>query len=95
MRWLLLAAVLMLGGCASTDVGPTPAELKARWDAQNVFPQNYKTDLMAFLRTYLNDPSHVRGAAVSLPQLKTRRAGRPLRRLRALQRARRRQICRR
>ncbi len=69
MRWLALVAVLLVGGCA-TDVGPSPAELKAQWDAQNVFPQNYKTDLMAFLRTYLNDPTHIRSAAVSQPQLK-------------------------
>ena len=61
MRWLMLLAVLMVGGCA-TDVGPSPAELKAQWDAQNVFPQNYKNDLMAFLRTYLNDPTHIRDA---------------------------------
>lgn len=70
MRWLALSAVLMVGGCA-TEVGPTPAELKAQWEAQNVFPQNYKADLMAYMRTYLNDPTHVRGAAVSQPQLKT------------------------
>jgi hypothetical protein len=69
MRWLALAAVLMVGGCA-TDVGPSPAELKAQWEAQNVFPQSYKTDLMAFLRTYLNDPTHVRSASVSQPALK-------------------------
>ena len=47
-----------------------PAELKARWEAENIFPQNYRQDLLAFLRTYLNDPTHVRGAAVSQPQLK-------------------------
>ena len=70
MRWLALTAVLMVGGCA-TEVGPTPAELKAQWEAQNVFPQNYKADLMAYMRTYLNDPTHVRGAAVSQPQLRT------------------------
>jgi hypothetical protein len=70
MQWLALAAVLVVGGCA-TEVGPTPAELKAQWEAQNVFPQNYKADLMAYMRTYLNDPTHVRGAAVSQPQLKT------------------------
>lgn len=69
MRWLALVAVLLVGGCA-TEVGPSPAELKAQWEAQNVFPQNYKADLMAFLRTYLNDPTHIRGAAVSQPQLK-------------------------
>lgn len=69
MRWLALIAMLLVGGCA-TEVGPTPAELKAQWEAQNVFPQNYKADLMAYMRTYLNDPTHVRGAAVSQPQLK-------------------------
>ena len=64
------AAALALGGCASDDVGPSPAELKARWEAQNVVPQNYRSDLIAFLRTYLNDPTNVRAAAVSTPQLK-------------------------
>ena len=34
-------------------------------------PQNYKQDLLAFLRTYLNDPTHIRDAAVSPPVLKT------------------------
>jgi hypothetical protein len=65
-----LLATLALGGCASDDVGPSAAELKARWEAQNISPQNYKSDLIAFLRTYLNDPANVRGAAVSMPQLK-------------------------
>lgn len=68
---LLIAsmAALALGGCA-TQVGPSPAELQANWEAQNVFPQGYKNDLLAFMRTYLNDPSHVRGAAVAQPVLK-------------------------
>ena len=61
---------MMLGGCA-TDVGPSEAELKARWDAENVYPQDYKRDLLAFLRTYLNDPGHVRAAQVSQPQRRT------------------------
>jgi hypothetical protein len=69
MRWLVLLAVVLLGGCA-TEIGPSQAELKARWEAENVFPQNYKNDLIAFLRTYINDPTHIRGAAVSQPQLK-------------------------
>jgi len=65
------ALLLLLTGCETADVGPSQAELKAQWDAQNVMPQNYKQDLLAFLRTYLNDPSHVRDAAVSQPVLKT------------------------
>jgi hypothetical protein len=68
-RLLASLAAAALAGCA-TDIGPTSAELKARWDAENIYPQNYRQDLLAFLRTYLNDPAHVRGAAVSQPQLK-------------------------
>jgi hypothetical protein len=69
MRWLALLAVLVVGGCA-TEVGPSAGELKAQWEAQNIFPQNYKNDLIAFLRTYINDPIHIRNAAVSQPQLR-------------------------
>jgi hypothetical protein len=73
MRWWVLvmavSVAVALGGCAS-DLEPSTSELKARWDAQNVYPQAYRQDLLAFLRTYLNDPSQVRGAEVSQPQLK-------------------------
>jgi hypothetical protein len=70
MRFLLLLALLAVGGC-STDTGPSQADLSAQWEAQNVVPQSYKQDLLAFLRTYLNDPTHIRAASVSQPQLKT------------------------
>ena len=62
-------AVIALVGCA-TDYEPSASEMKARWDAENVYPQRYQQDLLAYLRTYLNDPTHIRGAAVSQPQLK-------------------------
>jgi len=78
MRRLMLGGVcgvsMLAGGCAS-DIGPSPAELKARWDAQNVYLADYKTDLLAFMRTYLNDPTRVRSAAVSQPMLKSVGAG--------------------
>lgn len=66
----ILAAAL-LGGCASDNLEPSAADLRARWDAQNVFPANYKVDLLAYLRTYLNDPTNVRTAAVTAPFLKS------------------------
>ena len=62
--------MLIVSGC-TTNLEPTQAELRAQWEAQNIYPQNYKDDLLAFLRTYLNDPTHIRDAAVSQPQLKT------------------------
>jgi hypothetical protein len=64
-----VAVAASLGGCA-TETGLSASELKARWDAENAYPQGYRQDLLAFLRTYLNDPSHVRSASVSQPQLK-------------------------
>ena len=67
---LVTAATLSaLGGC-STPVGLTPAEIKANWEAQNIPPAGYKRGLLAFLRTYLNDPTNIRDAAVSPPQRK-------------------------
>ena len=70
MRWLALVAALMVGGCY-TNMEPTQAELRDRWEAQNVFPAGYKQDLLAFLRTYLNDPTRIRDAAVAPPTRKT------------------------
>jgi len=70
MRWLALFAAVAVGGCA-TEVGPSQAELKAQWEAQNVYPGGYKQDLLAFLRTYINDPTQIRAAAVAQPQRKT------------------------
>ena len=77
MRWTSLGLILSggifsvaLGGCAR-DVGPTAEELKARWEAQNVYPEGYKNDILAFMRTYLNDPAHIRAAAVSRPERKS------------------------
>ncbi|AXK79508.1 hypothetical protein DW352_02620 [Pseudolabrys taiwanensis] len=73
MRWLALGAAmaaLLLNGCARDNLEPSAADLKARWDAQNVMPANYKADLLAYMRTYLNDPTHVRSASVTAPFLK-------------------------
>jgi hypothetical protein len=69
MRWLALLAALACASC-TTEVGPSPAELKASWEAQNIFPQGYKQDLLAYMRTYLNDPTRIRDTAVSAPVLK-------------------------
>jgi hypothetical protein len=36
-------------------------------DVAQPFPANYRADLLAFLRTYLNDPTNVRDASISEP----------------------------
>lgn len=61
MRRAHLLLLLAIGGCAS---GGRVSE------ADNPLPVNYRADLLAFLRTYLNDPTHVREAALSAPALR-------------------------
>ena len=67
-RWLAipaLAAALTLGGCSGLGFGsrdddrPNP----------NVYPANFKAELLAFMHSYLNDPTGVRDAALSEPVL--------------------------
>lgn len=57
-------------GCAAS-LEPTQADLKATWESRNVTPADYKSDILAFMRTYLNDPTNVRNAAITIPARKT------------------------
>jgi hypothetical protein len=72
-RWaaaaVLLPLTIMLAGCG-TSGEPTQADLRATWESRNVPPTNYRGDIVAYMRTYLNDPSGVRNAAVSAPARK-------------------------
>jgi hypothetical protein len=69
---LWLVALLALTGCITdNNLEPSQSDMKAQWDARNVFPRDYKSDLLAFLRTYLNDPGHIRSAELEQPRLKT------------------------
>jgi hypothetical protein len=44
----------------------------ARNEAANrTVPLSYRADIVSFMRTYLNDPTRVRGAFVSEPTLRT------------------------
>jgi hypothetical protein len=70
LRWSALVLALALGACASGFGERSPEERKADWDAKNVYPANYRAELIAYLRTYLNDPTGVREAAISQPALK-------------------------
>ena len=65
-----LAALLLTSAC-STSREPSQADLKAQWEARNIPPTNAKADILAFMRTYLNNPDGVRGAMISQPFRKT------------------------
>jgi predicted small secreted protein len=36
----------------------------------NIYPDNYRAELIAFLQTYLNDPTNVRDAQLAAPELR-------------------------
>jgi hypothetical protein len=69
-RWAPLLLAAALGACASYSTEPSPEAQRAAWEAQNVYPQNYRSEILAYMRNYFNDPRNVRDAAVSDPELK-------------------------
>jgi hypothetical protein len=63
--WVFLLIGIAAGGCAARYV--PEAQRKAE-EAKNIMPADYKSDLLAFMRSYLNNPDNVRNAALSEPQ---------------------------
>jgi hypothetical protein len=69
LRWSACVLVILLAACAGED-GRTPEQRLAAWEAGNVYPAGYKAEIIAYLRTYLNDPTNVSEAFVSEPFLR-------------------------
>ncbi len=61
---LAAVAAAALGGCG-TDHAREMREERAA-----IFPANYRSELIAFMRTYLNDPANVRDAYIAEPTMK-------------------------
>jgi hypothetical protein len=70
VRRSILVIALALAACANSLDDLSSEQHKADWAAANVYPANYRAELIAYLRTYLNDPTGIREAAVSEPALK-------------------------
>src|SRR5690348_3851378 len=66
----VLVIPLLLVGCG-TNIEPTQNQLRTMWEQSNVAPVDYKRDILAFMRSYLNDPAQVKDGAVSAPVRKT------------------------
>jgi hypothetical protein len=66
----VLALGITMSACASNNYEVSEEVRKAEWEAKNVYPQAFRAEILAYLRTYLNDPSGVKEAAVSEPVLK-------------------------
>jgi len=67
LRWLALVGALALAGCNSDWMHAR----ERNEQANTTPPTNYKADIVAFMHTYLNDPTGVRDAFVSAPELRT------------------------
>jgi hypothetical protein len=62
---LLLACAVAVGACSLGRLSgddPSPSDMPA-----NLREANYKPDILAMLRVYLNDPTQVRDAGISDP----------------------------
>src|SRR5471030_252547 len=67
-RFVVLAFSIALAGCNSEWLGA-----RDRAAIANTTPPgpNYKADVVAFMHTYLNDPTGVKDAFISEPALRT------------------------
>ncbi len=66
LRWSVLILAAWLGACTTS----VEEARHNQWEAGNIYPANYRAEILAYLRTYLNDPANVRDAAVSEPTLR-------------------------
>jgi len=69
------AAILMLpialAACAGSDDGRSVTYTDDRGVTNQPYPDNYRAELLAFMKTYLNDPRGVHDAAMAEPVQRT------------------------
>jgi hypothetical protein len=70
VRRSVLLLALALAACGKTLDELSADQRKADWAAANVYPAEYRAELIAHLRTYLNDPTGIREAAIAEPVLR-------------------------
>ena len=62
---------IMLSACASSDDSKPITFTDDRGVSSQPFPKNYRVEVLAFLKTYLNDPVGVRDAVIADPVERT------------------------
>jgi hypothetical protein len=67
--WGLVVTTVLLSACAGRSHWPGSSDNEDA--AINIFPANYKADILAGMHAYLNDPTGIRDAAISQPMLKS------------------------
>lgn len=68
---LLLAFAGGIGGCVSDDSASMNLSYIRDSGAAQPFPTAYRSEILAFMRAYLNDPRGIREAAASEPFMHT------------------------
>ncbi|WP_156434725.1 hypothetical protein [Bradyrhizobium lablabi] len=70
-RSVKIAAMMLLpialSACAASDEGKPITFTEDRGISNQPFPRNYRAEVLAFLKTYLNNPVGVRDAAMADP----------------------------
>jgi hypothetical protein len=62
---------ILLVACASSDESKPITFTDDRGVSDQPFPQNYRAEILAFMRTYLNNPAGVHDAAMAAPVQRT------------------------
>jgi hypothetical protein len=74
-KFLLRAAILLLpvalAACGSTDELKSITATDDRGVADQPYPNNYRAEILAFMKTYLNNPEKVRDAGMAEPVQRT------------------------
>lgn len=63
----ILLLPIALAACAGSDGGGSITYTDDRGVANQPFPNNYRVELLAFMKTYLNDPRGVHDAGMAEP----------------------------
>ncbi len=58
---------IVLSACAASDDGKSITYTDDRGVSNQPFPKNYRTEVLAFMKTYLNNPVGVRDAVMAEP----------------------------
>lgn len=61
---------IVLAACASGDEGRSLSLFSDSKDTPQSFPANYRSELLAFMKTYLNNPVGVHEAAMAEPVMR-------------------------
>ena len=70
-RAAILLLPIALASCAGSEDGRSITYTDDRGVANQPYPNNYRTELLAFMKTYLNDPRGVHDAVMAEPVQRT------------------------